>query len=222
MDYKITALKAQKRNPNRVSVYLDGEYAFGVARIVAAWLQLGQMLDDQKIASIKAQDTVEVALQKALNFISYRPRSESEVSKKLQSTGFSDDVIETVIGRLKKGGLISDEQFSQLWIENRSTFRPRSRRFLALELRQKGVADETIQEALSGAEDDEKLAYEAALRRARRMETLDWATFRDKLGSFLGRRGFSYGTIAPVVHRVWRETRSEETNTDNGNEGDYE
>ena len=49
MDQKITALKAQKRNPNRINVYLDGIFAFGLARVVAAWLQVGQTLSDEKI-----------------------------------------------------------------------------------------------------------------------------------------------------------------------------
>ena len=52
MNQKITALKAQKRNPNRVNVYLDGNFAFGVARIVAAWLNIGQELSPEKVASL--------------------------------------------------------------------------------------------------------------------------------------------------------------------------
>ncbi len=39
---RITSLKVQKKNPNRVSIYLDEEFAFGVSRIVAAWLHVGQ------------------------------------------------------------------------------------------------------------------------------------------------------------------------------------
>ncbi|HOG79782.1 MAG TPA: hypothetical protein PK454_08510, partial [Anaerolineaceae bacterium] len=66
MDQKITALKVQKRNPNRVNVYLDGDFAFGLARVVAAWLQIGQILTPEKITSLQAQDTHEVAYQKAL------------------------------------------------------------------------------------------------------------------------------------------------------------
>ena len=63
MTKKVTALKLQKRNKNRVNVYLDGEFAFGLARIVAAWLSTGQELTEEKIAELQAQDNVEVALQ---------------------------------------------------------------------------------------------------------------------------------------------------------------
>ena len=83
MAKKITALKLQKRNKDRVNVYLDDEFAFGLSRIVAAWLRTGQELTEEKIAELQAQDNVEVALQRALNFLSYRPRSEEEVRRNL-------------------------------------------------------------------------------------------------------------------------------------------
>jgi len=74
---KITALVIQKRNPNRVNLYLDGEYAFGVARIVAAWLRVGAELDEKKIEKLQVEDARERALQQAMLFLSYRARSES-------------------------------------------------------------------------------------------------------------------------------------------------
>ena len=53
MNHRITAIQAQKRNPQRVSVFLDGEFAFGLSRIVAAWLAVGQEISDEKIALLK-------------------------------------------------------------------------------------------------------------------------------------------------------------------------
>jgi regulatory protein len=99
---RITALKLQKRNKERVNVYLDGEFAFGLARIVAAWLQVGQELDEEKIAALLAQDGVEVAYQRALKFISYRPRSEKEVEDNLKKHDVPTDTIELIMGRLRR------------------------------------------------------------------------------------------------------------------------
>ena len=76
---KITALQVQKRNPNRVNVHLDGEYAFGLARIVAAWLKVGQTLEEEKISELQADDARERAMQQAMLFLSYRARSEKEI-----------------------------------------------------------------------------------------------------------------------------------------------
>ena len=206
---KITALVVQKRNPNRVNVHLDGEYAFGLARIVAAWLRVGQELDEEKLKQLQVEDARERAVQQALLFLSYRTRSESEIRQNLRKHEMPEEVIEETLARLRQDGLANDGQFAQAWVENRSTFRPRSRRMLAMELRQKGLDDEAVSSALETV-DDEPLAYEAAKKRAARLKTLEWADFRKKLSEFLARRGFSYSVIAPVVTRIWNEIQKDE------------
>jgi regulatory protein len=208
MDQEITALKAQKKNPNRISVYLDGEYAFGLARIVAAWLRIGQHLGEEDINRLKQQDTFEVAYQRGLRLLSYRPRSEVEIQRKLSEQGFDQPVVDATIQRLKENNFLGDEKFAQDWVENRTTFRPRSKRMLAVELRQKGVDEESIQRALAETDDENSLAYQTATKYAHRLAGSDWETFRKRLGAYLGRRGFSYGTIAPVLRQVWEETQS--------------
>lgn len=206
---KITALVVQKKNPNRVNVYLDGEFAFGLARIVAAWLRVGVDVDEGKLKQLQAEDERERAFQQALLFVSYRPRSESEIRLNLRKHEIQDDVIEHTLERLRSGGLANDNRFASDWVENRSTFRPRSKRMLAMELRQKGLDAETTSQALTEV-DDEVLAYAAAQKRAPRFKELEWLEFRKKLSEFLARRGFPYGVIAPVVSRIWNETHTEE------------
>ena len=209
MDRQITALKVQKRNPNRVNVFLDGVFAFGVSRIVAAWLKVGQELNEEKIQSLQQNDAQEVAFQNALKVISYRPRSIHEVQNKLQEKGFDETVVRLVIERLKETGLVEDKEFAQAWIENRTVFRPRSRRLMALELRQKGVPDEVVQNALVDAVDDETLAYQSAIRYVRRLKRLEWLEFRKKLSAHLIHRGFSFEIISPLVRQVWEESQME-------------
>ena len=206
---KITALEAQKRNPNRVNVYLDGEFAFGLARIVAAWLKVGDTLDEAKIHKMELDDARERALQQALLFLSYRARSESEIRKNLRKHEMPEEVIEETIARLRQDGLANDNQFARAWVENRATFRPRSRRMMAMELRQKGLDEETASAALQEV-DDEALAYEAAQKKAARFAKLEWQDYRKKLSEFLARRGFSYAVIAPVVTKIWNETNKNE------------
>ncbi len=208
MSSEITALKAQKKNPNRINIYLDGEYAFGLARIVAAWLKIGQYLSEDEIDRLKQQYTLEVAYQKSLHFLSYRSRSETEMQRKLSEQGFDVAVIDAALQRLKENGILGDDRFARDWVENRSTFKPRSKRMLALELRQKGVAEEEIQKALAETEEESSLAYQTATQYARRLGSADWDAFRKRLGAYLARRGFSYGTIAPVLRQVWDETHS--------------
>lgn len=210
---RITALKVQKRNPQRVNVYLDGVFAFGLARITAAWLQVGQELADEKISELLASDGAEVAFQKALHYLDYRPRAEAEVRRRLHEHQISDEVIDPVIERLRQNGLIDDARFAKEWVENRSTFRPRGRRALAMEMRQRGLPGEAIQEAITDVDED-ALALQAARKQARKLHDLEWLDFRRKLSSFLARRGFTYATIAPVVTQTWNELDKPETNLD--------
>jgi regulatory protein len=217
MSKKITALKIQKRNPARVNVYLDDEFAFGLAKVVAIWLKIGQQLDEAKIEKLKAEDEAEVVYQKALHFLSFRPRSEGEVRQRLLKQKYNEAVIDATIVRLRENGFLGDQQFASLWIENRSTFRPRSQRMLAMELRKKDVPEEVISSAMEEAEEDEVLAYQAAERYAHRLKGLDWLSFRKKLLGFLGRRGFFYGTAAPVVRQIWTEFYSEDDDQLNEN-----
>jgi regulatory protein len=201
---KISALKLQKRNKNRVNIYLDGEYAFGLAKIVSAWLKVGQELTDEKIKQLQEQDTTEVALQKAITFLSYKPRSEGEVRKNLKKKGVDDHVITEVMERLQSGGLVDDQKFAHLWIENRSEFRPRGSRVLRMELRQKGIHEEIIDSVTSNIDEDH-LAYQAATKQARKYQQLEWQEFRKKMYGFLARRGFDYGIISTIVQKTWEE-----------------
>lgn len=205
---KITAIVVQKKNPNRVNIDLDGEFAFGLARIAAVWLKNGDELDDEKIAKLLDEDTREWAYQQALLFLSYRARSEKEIRQNLLKHEISEEAIEETLQKLRDAGLANDNEFAQAWVENRNTFRPRSKRALTVELRQKGLDDEAIQASLS-AVDEDALAYAAAQKRAARFKDLEWVEFRKKLSEFLARRGFSYSVIAPTVSKIWSETRAE-------------
>jgi regulatory protein len=202
---RITALKSQKRNPQRLNVYLDDEFAFGLSRFVAAWLQVGQELSEEKIEDLLTHDASESAYQIATKFIGYRMRTVSEVERNLDKKGVEPAIIDQVIERLISNGLLDDKRFAQMWIENRNEFRPRSYRMLASELRRKGINLEIIDEALKETKPEENLAQLAAQKQARRYKNLEWNDFYQKLGSYLARRGFSYSIIKPVIEQIWAE-----------------
>jgi regulatory protein len=141
----ITALTAQKRNNDRINVFLDGAFAFGLAAVVAAHLRVGQSLTPATITSLQEEDSVEKAKEKALNFITYRPRSVAEVERKLRDKGFDESVTTRVVERLQAVDLLDDMAFARYWVEQRETFKPRSRLALQQELREKGVARSVIE-----------------------------------------------------------------------------
>ena len=201
---KVTALKVQARNKNRVNVYLDGKYGFPLAKIIAVRLLIGQELDDAAIAKLKGTDDEEKAYEKALKFLAPRPRSEAEVRRRLTRHELTPALIDTVVARLQRAGLLDDQAFAAYWVENRSTFRPRSSRVLRMELKQKGLGEAEVRAALSNT-DDENAAYLLGAKRVRRLTGLPRDEFRRKLGDFLARRGFNYDVIEPVVERLWTE-----------------
>ncbi|HND50098.1 MAG TPA: RecX family transcriptional regulator [Anaerolineales bacterium] len=207
---RITALEVQRKNPNRVNIYLDGEFAFGLARITAAWLKVGDILTDEKITALQNEDARERALQQALLFLSYRARSEKEIRQNLKKHEYPEDAIEYTMTRLRENRLANDNEFAQAWVENRNTFRPRSRRALTMELRQKGLDEETVKNAVADI-DENALAYETARKRAPRLKSLEWSEFRKKLSDYLARRGFPYSVVSSTVTRIWNEAHTEET-----------
>jgi regulatory protein len=172
---------------------------------------VGQELPEEKAARLQADDERETVYQKALHFLSYRPRSSAEVRQNLTKRGIAEPLVEETIVRLQQAGLVNDEAFARAWVENRNAFHPRSKSALRMELRQKGLSDEVVRSVLDEQVDEQALALEAARKQAHRYSGLEWAEFRKKLGGFLARRGFSYTTLAPVVSEVWKEIRTADT-----------
>jgi len=200
MTKKITALKYQKHNSDRVNVYVDGRFAFGLAAIVAARLQVGQELGDEEIDQLQGKDESERAYERALNFISYRPRSKAEIRRNLRGKCDSE-VIDAVVERLARAGLVGDAEFARYWVENRLHFRPRGVRALRYELRQKGIDNSVIDDVLMDVDEESaaRQVAESALPRFRRLQPSD---FRRRLGSYLTRRGFPYQVIRPLVEEL--------------------
>jgi regulatory protein len=204
----ITALVAQKRNRQRVNVYLDGQFAFGLAAIEAAKLHKGQYLSDEEIARLKAVDEIEMAYEQALHLLSFRPRSVEEIRRRLDEEKYSEDIVRAVLERLERAGLLDDEAFARFWVESRAQFGPRSAKALRYEMRQKGVPEAVIRSALDGL-DETSAAYEAARGQARRLAQADRQTFYKRLGDFLARRGFAFGIVRETVERLWMERESD-------------
>jgi regulatory protein len=216
MSGTITALVAQKKNKDRVNVYLDGEFAFGLAAIEAIRLKRGQVLSDADIAQLTQADQTEKAHEKALRFLSNRPRSEWEVRQNLAKAEFDRGTIDHVVERLKSVALIDDSAFVKYWIENRAQFNPRGQAALRQELRRKGVERDVIDTMLAQAEQaDDRSAIRSALAKANRYRHLSHDEFAQKLSAYLARRGFDYETVREAVAEAWRTVHADEADAGN-------
>ncbi len=203
---KVTALRIGKGQKKRVNVFLDDRFAFSLEAevVIREGLQVGQELSASQIEALARSDHFYRCLNAATHYLGYRPRSEFEVRERLQRRGFDGDSVGVVIARLKEQGLVDDIDFAQFWRENRDSFSPRSQWLTKLELRQKGVADDIINQVVETIDDDDS-AYRAALSKARSLPRSDYQGFRRRLGGYLKRRGFGYGVINHTIERLWRE-----------------
>lgn len=207
----VTAIKSQRQGEKRLSIFLDGKFALGVSASVLqdSGVHTGQSISQTQIENLKKAEQVHRAMDRALQYLSYRPRSEFEVKVRLKRYGYEDEAITTVLNRLQKLAYIDDVAFANFWKENRSSFSSRSTRLMAQELKQKGIDSETITETITGINDEDE-AYRAGLKKANSLSTVDKYEFRKKVSAFLRRRGFDYEVIAPIVDRLWEEQTSED------------
>jgi regulatory protein len=206
---RITRLKGGKGREKRVNLYLDGRFSFSISAEVALnkELKVGQELTESEIAELQDTDQCQRCYNAAIRFLGYRQRSEAEVRQRLRSYGFDNECEEKTIGRLKEQGLVDDAEFARFWIENRETFSPRSRWLTGMELERKGLDRVTIDATICEI-DDLDSAYRAARTKAGRLSISDYRLFRNRLGEYLRRKGFSYEVINETIEKLRKEHNS--------------
>jgi len=203
----VTRLERQKKHPERVNVYLDGDFAFSLPDIEAARLSKGQALSEAEVAQLQAQGTVAKAVDQALRLLASRPRSVHEVRLALAKKHDSG-VVERAIERLISMGYLDDAAFARFWVDNRAAFKPLSTRALRCELSSKGVPKAIIHEALAQVVEAET-ALNAARSQLRRWQGKPRVECQAHLLAFLQRRGFGYSTARAAVRTLMAQLDEE-------------
>jgi regulatory protein len=201
----ITRITPQ-RDPARISLYIDGQFALGVGTQIAEerGLRVGLTLSAPEIAALRDADELGKAVEKALAFLTSRPRSIREVRDRLKEKEVPPDTIEAVMQRLEGWGYIGDEGFARYWIENRTANQPRGKRLLRQELWRKGVERETVDQILDDVEiNEDGAALELARKRLRQLRALDEQTQRRRLAAFLQRRGYDWPTVKRALDHLF-------------------
>lgn len=204
----ITAIKAQERDKERVNIFVDGEFAFALTAEMAylEGLRIGDEITPERIAELQAKDEQSKAVNAALSLLTTRPRSIQELRTRLRQKGFSDAAIEAAIAKAAGWHYVDDDAFARFWVENRGANRPRGRRLLEQELRQKGVGREVAGRAIDDAGLDERAdAVALAKAKLRSYANLDAATARRRLSGFLARKGYGYDVIKPALDEALGE-----------------
>ncbi|HEX4714461.1 MAG TPA: RecX family transcriptional regulator [Ktedonobacteraceae bacterium] len=211
---RITSLEQQAHNPARVNLYIDGTFAFGISAelMLKLDLRIDQELTAADLEGLKDAEARQQAVERAINYLSFRPRSQAEVRRYLRKKETPPEIIEAVLERLSSQDYVNDRAFASFWVENREQFNPRGAQMVRNELRMKGVEREIVDEMVS-SEHDEELAMRAARKKALLLlqtPEMDYTKFRSRLGGFLQRRGFSYTVVSHIVRTLWQEAKEEE------------
>ncbi|MEX2007262.1 MAG: regulatory protein RecX [Candidatus Levyibacteriota bacterium] len=146
-------------------------------------------------------DSFEKYWNSSLKFLSYRPRSEKEVRDNLLKKKATQEVIEAVIKRLKGHKFINDEEFASWFVRSRIGVKPKAARIIKMELKQKGISEETI-DNLQFTIDDLENAKKLLEKKVERYKNLERNEIYNKLGSFLARRGFDWDTVKKAIDGV--------------------
>ena len=205
----ITSLKAQVKRPGRVSVFIDGRFAFGVNQdvVLEFGLKKGLELSVEEQRRILERESEFRARSTALNFISYRNRTEEEIRRRLARSEYGEDVIDSVVEFLKKAGLIDDASFAVSYAEGRFKTGGYGPRRVQYDLRRKGVgraaADRAVEEVFSEADEVISKARDLGSRRWEQLaREEDERKRRKKVFDYLVRRGYPHGMVRSIIDEM--------------------
>jgi regulatory protein len=160
-------------------------------------------------------DPLTPALSKALRYLSFRIRSEKEIREYLlgknkpQKKNFeppSPEIIDAVIVRLKEMKFLNDLEFAKSWVRSRTEYKPKALNIIKLELKQKGISAELIEQALGESrveKDDKTLARELLEKKKKKYEHMEKNERYRKAGGFLARKGFSFEAIKAAIDEIF-------------------
>ncbi|MBI2798125.1 RecX family transcriptional regulator [Candidatus Saccharibacteria bacterium] len=195
----VTDITQQKKRTQLYNIFVDGAFFCSLSdlQLSLSGIGIGDEVEPDKLAELKHSSLYSKTYDRALYYISFRPRSTHEVRKYLQEKIEDSDQIEPVVQKLSEQQLLDDQQFARNWIENRNLLKPRSKRQLQQELRQKGVGSEIIEAVLAEQNHDQELQNIQKLIAKKRKASRK--TDDMTLISHMSARGFRYADIKAVL-----------------------
>lgn len=197
----ITSIKQQK-NKNRVNVYLDDEFGFGIDldNFVLLNLRVNQELTEDQIVEIVKKAEFQKTWDKLLRFAMMRPRSQKEVTDYFRRKEIHESIHADLLKKLRSLKILDDLEFARWWIDQRIRFKNKSKRIIQMELIQKGIDKNTIDDAFGETViDEEKMAKEILEKKMYKWKNLEPREARQKMSQYLAGKGFSWEVIEKVV-----------------------
>jgi regulatory protein len=168
----------------------------------------GQSATEESRAPGAGEAPESLARAIALRQLTAGPRTRTQLAEAMAAKGIPVEAVDAVLDRFGDVGLIDDQAFARSWVESRHAGRGLGRQVLRRELRNKGVDEQFIAEAVEAVSDDDELTAARALvrRKLPSMSALDHQTRTRRLLGQLARRGYGSGVAFAAIRA---ETRAE-------------
>ena len=202
---QITKISPQKKNKNRVNIYIDGDFSLSLdlKMLVLKNIHQGMIISQNELDDLIKQSRTNDLYEKVLRFLSLRPKTEKEIIDYLTKKQAGAQEIEYILDKLKKLKLVDDFEFCRWWYTQRENFRPRSKKALYFELFRKGVRKEIIDEVFSDKNINTDMLEKLVKKAAFRFEKIkDSRQRKNKLIQYLLRQGFDYQSIKDAVEKL--------------------
>ena len=201
---QITSAEKNRKNKDRISIYIDGAFSFTMSEDDYLSMNLYDKVEitQEEIDYIKNTINFRAAKNAAVRYLSRKLRTENEVSQKLHEDGYDEDSIEKTIEELKALGYINNKIYVQKFVFDRSKLKPKSKKLLKLELKNKGISDEIIDEVLDDWNVDDTFVAEGLVKRKFGKYDLKDESVRKKVYMFLMHRGYEHEVIESVIGRL--------------------
>ncbi len=197
---KITAINQQVKKQDRYSIFVDGKYALSLssAQLIDCGIASGDELDSREIAKLVDLSGYGKMMDRAYNYLSFRPRSKKEVSDYLTKKGCDEPTTQKIINALADQNLINDASFAETWVSERREFQLRSRRQLEHELRQKGIEKDVIDSTIDGFQGEVETIKNLVTKKSLAQK---YAT-RERLIAYLSSKGFRFSDIRAALEQL--------------------
>ena len=199
---KITDIKPQVKTPTRCNIYLDNAFYCGLEleTVMRYRLKIGTEIEKEKLDEIQCDSERIRAMDKALSFISKSKKTEKQVRDYLLGKGYVQKTVDEVIEKMASYSFIDDADFSADYA--RSYSKSKGKRLIALELKRKGVSDESMSDALENMGDELPAALTVAEKYSRSKEKTRENSL--KCYKYLLSKGFSYDTAKEAVDKIFK------------------
>jgi regulatory protein len=193
---KVTNITAQQKNPDRVNIFIDGEYKLSLtlSQILEYQVKQGKEIDDSNLKLLQKASDEGKLKARTLEWLLSRPRSSKELRDYLYKKGLDKEQIDSICKYFADKNYQNDEVFAKWWIDQRLA-KNKSDLSIKSELKQKGIDEEIIVNNLQHVLDNKQRLKNLIDSK----NLLNKYQDRQKLMQYLASKGFSYSDIVEVL-----------------------